>query len=90
MALKNRGGSDWRLAHDLEDVLMVLDACKDPIPEIEKSPMDVKSFLCESISNLLSLPNIDEILLSNFSNEQVDRIHRNKRLLEKISSLKNR
>ena len=84
-ALEKRGDSDWRLAHDLEDILSILDNVDNPVNYIDKSNLDVRSYLINTFSNLLSKPNIDEILDAHLASISIAKC---KSIIERISSLK--
>ena len=86
-ALQHRGGSDWRLAHDLEDILFVLDGCDNPLAEMRNSDAVLLRFLSESAKSLTERSDFDELLLAHLAQEDEGRVVRLRKLVERISRL---
>ena len=86
-ALQHRGGSDWRLAHDLEDILFVLDGCDNPLAEMRNSDAVLLRFLSESAKSLTERSDFDELLLAHLAQEDEGRVSRLRKLVESISRL---
>lgn len=86
-ALQNRGGNDWRLAHDLEDILLVLDGCNKPLQNFAISTPDVKEFLSNASTHLLKLPNVQEILHAHLAREDETSISRVRQIIIEMSKM---
>lgn len=86
-ALNSRGGDDWRVAHDLEDILLVIDGSVNLVEEITSSKAEVKKYLSTQATELLSLRNINDLLNAHLSHEGASRIERAKKLLEDMAGL---
>lgn len=86
-ALHNRGGNDWRLAHDLEDILFVVDGCADPCTEITGADEKVVRFLSESAGNLHRRNDFNELLLAHLALEDESAVGKVRMLIEKLSRL---
>lgn len=86
-ALQNRGGHDWRLAHDLEDILLVLDGCNKPLRDFSISLPEVKEFLSNAATRLLKLPNLEEILHAHLAREEETSINRVRQILIEMSGI---
>ncbi len=52
-AHKNRGGNDLRQSHDFEDLVYILDNCKDLLNDITKSNDGIREYLKNECQNLL-------------------------------------
>lgn len=63
-AFKNRG-SDYRISHDFEDIMYVLDNRITIVPEIEKAHPLIKEFLKSEFIKIMNDPYLDEILSSH-------------------------
>ena len=59
-AVKGRGGDDWRWSHDFEDIIYILNYCPDFIITLQSANMNLKKYLKEEFSNILSRRNITE------------------------------
>ena len=53
-AFRGRGQMDFRASHDLEDFVAVLDGRSTILKEIADSPADIREYLVEAASSLLS------------------------------------
>lgn len=53
-AHKNRGGNDLRQSHDFEDLVYILDNCKDLLNDIIKSNDGIREYLKNECQNLLT------------------------------------
>ncbi len=83
-ALYNRGDNDWRVASDLEDILLVVISNINSLDKINNSENKVRNYLVKSFSDLLSQPNINEILISHVKEEA---FQKSKTIIENISKL---
>lgn len=61
-ALLSRGGKDWRMAHDLEDILLVISGCDDVLAKIQVSQSEVRSYLSEKCKNFLGRTDSSDLL----------------------------
>ncbi len=52
-AFKNRGRGDYRVSHDLEDIIILLDGRSELDAEIASAAHDVRTFIAESFGVLL-------------------------------------
>jgi hypothetical protein len=62
-----RGGKDPRTSHDFEDIVYVIDNLTDIVEQIDKAPVDVKSYLKEQFELILSDNVMQEAILGNLS-----------------------
>lgn len=51
-ALRDRGGSDLRGSHDLEDIVRLISGRKDPLREVEHEKTIIRTFIKESLREL--------------------------------------
>lgn len=63
--MKSRGGKDYRGNSDFEDIVYIFDNSSDIPNKIQKSDSIVKTYIKDSISDLLKLPFIEEEIISN-------------------------
>lgn len=70
-AYNNRGG-DYRTSHDFEDIIYVLDNRISIVPEIENAHKEIKEFLKEEITKILSSKFLEEILSSHIHPLMID------------------
>ena len=84
-ALNNRGGADLRQAYDLEDILLVLDGCKDPLPKLKSAAVEVRRYLAEVSNNLLARVDFDEILICHLGTAGDARVRRAKQLIKSLA-----
>ncbi|MBD2115193.1 MULTISPECIES: hypothetical protein [Cyanophyceae] len=87
-ALRDRGGSDWRTAHDLEDILLVIEGCVDLLSKVAVAPVTVRSFLGEQARRLIADLDFEELLISHLGWEGSSAIGRVKRLLLEVAQLR--
>lgn len=52
-AFYGRGGSDYRVSHDLEDILILLDGRRELAAEIASAAEDVRTYIAEKFGSLL-------------------------------------
>lgn len=64
-AFFDRGATDPRTSHDLEDITYVLDNRTDVVKTIVDAPQDVRSYLQTAFKTFSSSPLIQEAMLSN-------------------------
>lgn len=60
-AFKDRGG-DYRLSHDFEDIIYVLDNRTTIVEDIEKEPLEIRKFLKEQLKLVYTKSNFEEII----------------------------
>lgn len=83
-AFHNRG-SDHRTSHDFEDIIYVLDNRTCIVDDILTADTEVKAFLKEELSLIMSNPYSDEIIRSHIHPLMVD--ERFPEVLEKINKI---
>ena len=73
-ALHSRGGSDYRGSKDFEDIIFVVNSCRELKEEIERSDDDeVKGYLKSEFSILCQRPNfLEEIECALDDDDRVD------------------
>ncbi len=60
-AFKDRGG-DYRLSHDFEDIVYVLDNRTTIIEDIVSEPLEIRDYLKEQLRIVYVKPNFNEII----------------------------
>ena len=60
-AYKNRGG-DYRMSHDFEDIIYIIDNNLNLVDDIIEADKDVQLFLKEMCNEILSHPSRNEII----------------------------
>lgn len=53
-AFRGRGKGDYRMSHDLEDIVTVMDGRVELAEEAQASPKDLQQYLCGEFQTLLS------------------------------------
>ncbi len=86
-ALLDRGGNDWRLSHDLEDILFVLSSTKDAQAKILAGEENVKLFLLEIFDQLRSRRDFEDILNSHIGVNPLEQISRVRTLISTLAEL---
>lgn len=61
-AFTSRGAGDYRMSHDLEDLIAVIDGRESIVDEINKAPIQVRKFLVKRVKQLLSEDAFEEAL----------------------------
>ncbi len=61
-AFGSRGAGDYRMSHDLEDLIAVIDGRESIVDEISKAPIQVREFLAKKVKQLLSEDAFEEAL----------------------------
>ena len=61
-AFTSRGGGDYRMSHDLEDLIAVIDGRESIINEIRNAPVQVREYLAKRVKQLLSEDAFEEAL----------------------------
>lgn len=64
-AFHGRGRSDYRMSHDLEDIIAVLDGRPEIVAEVEQAATPLTQYLSGEFSAMLSNPNFLESLPGN-------------------------
>jgi len=62
-----RVGKDPRTSHDFEDIVYVIDNRTDIVEQIDKAPIDVKSYLKEQLKIILNDNVMHEAILGNLA-----------------------
>jgi predicted nucleotidyltransferase len=84
-AFHDRGEKDPRTSHDLEDITYILDNRTDLVETILQAPDDVKSYLNQEFTAILSNGNLQEAMAGNLYYEtQAQRLDI---LLKKLSTI---
>lgn len=88
VALKERGGNDWRVSTDFEDIIYVLDNRTNLFEELKAANNDVLSFLKSEFEKLLSKSNLEELITCAMPlNSESERINRVKQIFQHISMI---
>jgi len=58
----NNRGSDYRLSHDIEDIIYVLDNRIDIVNEVMRSPIEIIDFLKAEFTKIISGQSLIEVL----------------------------
>jgi hypothetical protein len=61
-AYADRGGGDMLASHDLEDIINVLDGRPGLLEEVENAPAELRGYLAERFTELLTAPNFLDVL----------------------------
>ncbi len=61
-AFHGRGKNDFRMSHDLEDIVTVIDGRAELVDEVRDSPVDLRKYLSDAFRELLSNRNFVEAL----------------------------
>jgi predicted nucleotidyltransferase len=85
-AFHGRGQSDYRMSHDLEDIIAVLDGRPEIVAEVEQAPTPLTQYLSGEFSAMLSNPNFLESLPGNLLPDVVSQ-HRIRVVLDRISQI---
>ena len=84
-AFNNRGATDARTSHDFEDIVYILDNRTDIVEQICKAPKDVRPWLTEQLSAILSDRVRQEAVQGNlFYETRAKRYHRIIACIEEI------
>lgn len=86
-ALEGRGGSDWRMSHDLEDIVAILGSCSDAQEKIERGDRDVIQYLISCFSKLCNRRDFEDILSAHIRNAEPLKIERVRNLVQYFSNL---
>ncbi|MGA2019831.1 MAG: hypothetical protein ABSH02_04515 [Candidatus Sulfotelmatobacter sp.] len=73
-ALRGRGRNDFRMSHDLEDIVTVIDGRPELVGEVDLAPADLRKYLSDEFRALLSNLDFREALpghlLPDFASQQ--------------------
>ena len=73
-AFRGRGKNDFRMSHDLEDIVTVIDGRAESVNEVRTSPVDLRKYLSDAFRELLSNRDFVEALpghlLPDFASQQ--------------------
>lgn len=72
-AIKGRGGEDWRMSHDFEDTVYLLNYSTTLLSKIQEAPRDLRMYLSEEFAKMLHRPNIREEVECALPYEEIDR-----------------
>lgn len=72
-AIKGRGGEDWRMSHDFEDAVYLLNYSTTLLSKIQEAPQDLRMYLSDEFSKMLQRPNIREEVECALPYEEIDR-----------------
>lgn len=85
-ALKNRGGNDLRLSHDLEDIVFVLSGSSNAKETLANAPKALKTYLKKEFAALLKDPLFSEAVEGTLASRN-ENIERARRVMELIRSI---
>lgn len=72
-AILGRGGNDWRMSHDFEDLICILNYSNDLVLKVKQSQTNVMIYLQERFYEMLHRSNIREEVESALPYEESDR-----------------
>lgn len=84
-AYNSRGKEEPRNSHDFEDIVFILDNCYNLADAILNSNDDVKSYLKEEFTLILSQPRKQEAIMANLS--YLERDQRYSMIMDKLGSI---
>ena len=61
-AFTGRGAGDFRMSHDIEDLIAVIDGRESIVEEIKNSPVKLREYLAKRVKQLLSEDAFEEAL----------------------------
>jgi len=61
-AFTHRGNNDFRMSHDIEDLVAVVDGRESIVEDIATAPQTVKAFLCDEFKRYLSIEDFEDAL----------------------------
>lgn len=64
-AYNRRGNGDYRLSHDIEDILYIIDNREMIVEELKEADPSIQFFVKSEIRKILNSPNTDEIVSSH-------------------------
>jgi predicted nucleotidyltransferase len=88
-AFHGRGQSDYRMSHDLEDIIAVLDGRPEIVAEVEQAATPLTQYLSGEFSAMLSNPNFLGSLPGNLLPDVVSQ-HRIRIVLDRIRQIAER
>lgn len=88
-AHNHRGGEDLRQSHDFEDIIYILENCKDILKRINQANSGLKEYLKTEFTNLLKHDNITEGIESALPLGSVsDSVELIEKLMQNIADIK--
>lgn len=84
-AFNNRGQGDYRMSHDFEDIIYVVDNRTTIVNEIESAEESIQHFLKSEIQKILNNIHLDEIISAHLS--RISDQDRSQMLLEKFEAI---
>lgn len=82
-AFCDRGGGDFLMSHDIEDIIAVVDGRPELCDEIASADSTVRQFISSSITNFLRDPNFEESVKMSLLPDEVSQARANL-LLERM------
>ena len=61
-AFTHRGNNDFRMSHDIEDLVAVVDGRESIVEDIAAAPQTVKAFICNEFNRYLSIEDFEDAL----------------------------
>src|SRR5438128_4894304 len=66
-AFRDRGNADLYGSHDIEDIVTIMDGCKNIAQEVANSSADVRKFIAEGFSTIMQCADFDDALFGHLS-----------------------
>src|SRR3989442_7490814 len=66
-AFRDRGNADLYGSHDIEDIVTIMDGCKNIAQEVANSSADVRKFIAEGFSTIMQYADFDDALFGHLS-----------------------
>lgn len=85
-AFKKRGGNDYRISSDVEDIITILNGVPDVVDKIVQAPSSVKKYLQKSFKEMLESQNFHESVYAHLPDRQFQE-EKKKQLINKIEKL---
>lgn len=86
-AFNSRGQADYRMSHDFEDIIYILDNRTTIVNEITNAAKPIQRFLTSEIEQVLSNKYVDEIISAHLS--RISEAERYSLLIEKLEKIVN-
>ncbi|MDP2600590.1 MAG: hypothetical protein Q8P84_07675 [Deltaproteobacteria bacterium] len=85
-AFKGRGGNDYRMSSDVEDIITILNGVPDIVDKILQAPSSVKKYLQKSFKEMLETQNFHESVYAHLPERQFKE-EKKKLLVNKLEKL---
>jgi hypothetical protein len=66
-AFHDRGKLDLYGSHDLEDIVTIIDGCKNVVQEVKASPPEVQTYISKNLATIMQHADFDDALFGHLS-----------------------